>query len=134
MGYECPKCGTGATIIDSSKESCIVCNLAVENCSVCKKASYCDNAEPEVACQNGQFEFSYEAERALYKRYAAVKCPNCLKNGFVEDDGVCYLCDYDANNDPNNWTNESRPEQYYSTEDETWVDVQDITNGDYLNK
>jgi hypothetical protein len=70
MSYECPKCGMGATILNSGTDACIACNLPVENCSVCKKASYCDGAEPEARCSNGQFEFSYVAEQALFARYA----------------------------------------------------------------
>jgi hypothetical protein len=53
------------------------------------------------------------------------KCPNCLRNYFDPKLKFCVDCDYDANNDPNNPDNFSDPDpiQEYSTEDETWVDV-----------
>ena len=96
MSYECPKCGTGATIVNSNATGCISCG-----------APFAD------------------------------KCPNCLKEGFIETEQVCYLCDYDANNDPNNFDTQDitngdylnpDPIQEYSTEDETWVDVEQYNN------
>ena len=92
MSYECPKCGTSATIINSEATGCISCGAPF-----------------------------------------ATKCPNCLRDKFIKTEGVCYACDYDANNDPNDF-GDPDPIQRYSTEDETWVDCQDITNGDYLDK
>lgn len=47
----------------------------------------------------------------------ATKCPNCLRQGFIATEQVCYLCDYDAKNDPNNFSDPD-PVQEYSTEDE----------------
>jgi len=85
MSYECPKCNSEATIMESDATGCIFCGAPF-----------------------------------------ATKCPNCLRMKFIELEGVCYGCDYDAVQDPNhqNWEyGDPDPVQQYSTEDETWVDV-----------